>query len=287
MIFPVLSLVKLAKDIRSRPKKDSDAVLCISGFEGVGKSTLAKILGFLLDPDFDLWDNVLYSPSKKELLGKLKVLSKGNVLDLDEAVKVLEKQEWSKQTFIKKTYQVIRGRNLITMLLIPRLEDLNEYFRNWRVMLNICVIYRGLAYLQVPDPYNKFDVWNTKYNQAKLDAVLRDETFHTAPVPDVLGAISQFKGFIGFITFPKLPKEIWKVYKKYKDEHSLLNLSEEGDEKDKGGLSSKKEQVLEENTNALRLAVVRLKEDGYTLRRIADELGISMGKVRSLRGDFS
>ncbi len=109
----------------------------ISGFEGVGKSNLAMILSYLLDADFSLENNILYSPNEEELLTKIKTFKKGSVLNLDEAVKVLEKQNWSKQTFIKQIFQVIRGKNLITLLLIPRLEDLNEYFSNWRVILNI------------------------------------------------------------------------------------------------------------------------------------------------------
>jgi len=282
MIFPILELVKVAKDIKSRTKKNSDAVICISGFEGVGKSTLGFILSYLLDKDFDMWYNVLYSPNQKELIEKLKIFKKGSVLNLDEAVKVLEKQNWAKQTFIKKTFQVIRGRNLITLLLIPRLEDLNEYFRNWRVMLNICVIYRGLAYLQVPDPYNKFDVWNTKYNQGILDSVLKGETFHTAPVADILGAICRFKGFIGFVSFPKLPPAIEKEYIKLKDKYSLLNLTDLEEEEKEDKLSSRKEQLYQENRQALGLAVNKLKEEGYTQKQIAKELNITRNKVRGL-----
>lgn len=284
-VFPILDLHKIAKDIKSRIKKNSDAVICISGFEGVGKSNFAIILSYLLDFNFDLWNNILYSPNNKELLDKLKNFNKGSILNLDEAVKVLEKQNWSKQTFIKKTFQIIRGRNLITLLLIPRLEDLNEYFRNWRVMLNICVIYRGLAYLQVPDPYNKFDVWNTKFNQDVLDLALKGETFHTAPTGDVLKAIHKFKGFIGFVSFPKLDSEIEKEYIKLKDKHSLLNLMD-----DDGNIKvEEKEKPLNrsqqrKHDTLLNLIHKRLSE-GATQISIIKELGITRNVLRSWLGE--
>lgn len=285
VVFPILALTELVRDIKGRVKKNADAVLCISGFEGVGKSNLANILGYLLDPNYDLWNNVLYTPTQKELLDKLKNFQKGSVLNLDEAVKVLEKQNWSKQTFIKKTFQVIRGRNLITFLLIPRLEDLNEYFRNWRVMLNICVIYRGLAYLQVPDPYNKFDVWSSKYNQDLLDFALKGETFHTAPVGDVLKAISKFKGFIGFITFPKLPYEIEKEYIKLKDENSLLNLiDEEGNVTEEVKEKKPTRSEIRKSDALLRVIKARL-EDGVGKSALARELEVPLNTLRTWLGE--
>jgi len=280
-VLPILSLDKVASLIRGRTRKNSDAVLCISGFEGVGKSTFGIILSYILDPSFDLWKNILYSPSEEEFLEKINVMHKGSVLNLDEAVKMLEKQDWSKQTFIKKTFQVIRGKNLITLLLIPRLEDLNEYFRNWRVMLNLCITHRGFGYLQVPDPYNKKDVWHTAFNQAKLDSALRGETFHTAELGEVMKAISEYKGFLGFFNFPPLPKEVEKEYVKLKDKYSLHNLENEKKAKEemaKEDKQAKKDREREEKEE-LALKAKDLKDMGYKKKDIAKELGITYRKV--------
>ena len=306
-VLPLLSLNKLKSFIKSRIRSNSDAVICISGFEGVGKSNLAMILSYLLDADFSLENNILYSPNEEELLTKIKTFKKGSVLNLDEAVKVLEKQNWSKQTFIKQIFQVIRGKNLITLLLIPRLEDLNEYFRNWRVILNICVTHRGLAYLQVPDPYNKFDVWQKKFNQNVIDYTLKGETFHTAPLSDVMYAVSKFKGFVGFVTFPKLPKYIEDKYIVLKDLYAMENFNEDDGSKSKfdskmkkkvDSLTLKHSKNITTITNRYDKKVNKYKKvmmgtydllikTGLSQNKIALQMGMSRHTLRTMLGQDS
>lgn len=285
-VLPIVTLPFVTKLLTGRVRKNADVCACISGFEGVGKSNFAMLLSYLCDKNFNLWDNVLYSPNEKELLEKLKTFKKGSILNLDEAVKVLEKQAWAKQTFIKKTFQVIRGKNLITLLLIPRLEDLNEYFRNWRVMLNICVIKRGLAYLQVPDVYNKDDVWHTKYNQTIMDSALAGETFQTADISQVMIAISKYKGFLGFVTFPKLPAEIEKEYIILKDKYSLLNLTEEenNSEEAKAEEKNKANDKVAKFKNLFINSYNILKEQGLSQNKIALKLGYSRQSLRLIIG---
>lgn len=286
MIFPLITLLKVAKSIKQRIREDGDAVVCISGVEGIGKSVLAIILSYLVYKDFDLDDNMLYAPNEEEWKDKVNRFKKGSVFNLDEAVKLLEKQNWAKQTFIKKMFQVIRGKNFITFLLIPRVEDLNEYFRNWRVMLNICVVYRGWAYLQTPDAYNKFDVWHRKYNQEQLDyAIGEGETLKTANEGKVMLAISRFKGFAGFVNFPDLPKEIKEEYKSNKAKYSMSNMENKEEEEDNSKVHPKRLKALERNTEVLKdLILIVNKEFGLNQKEISKKLGISKNTLKYIIG---
>jgi hypothetical protein len=172
------------------------------------------------------------------------------------------------------------------LLLIPRLEDLNQYFRAWRVMLNICVIYRGWAYLQTPDVYNKDDVWHTKYNQNIMNTALGAETFQTAEVNKVFMAISQFKGFCGFINFPKMPPAIEKVYVELKDYYSLLNLKV-GEDNAKASVEAKKQEEKSKRHDSNRVildAFNNLKKEGKKVKDIANILNIDIARLNLARG---
>jgi len=270
---------------KSRVRAHSDAVIGICGREGLGKSSLGLILGYFFDKNFDLVDNILYSPKEEELDEKIKKMKKGSVLDLDEAVKMLEKQEWMKQTFIKKLFQVIRSKGFITLLLIPRLEDLNEYFRNWRVFMKINVIYRGVAFVQMADTTNPTDVWNTSYNQTVLANTLGNNTFETADRELVYRAISKFKGFIGFVNFPEVPKNIYKIYEGYKEAFSLQNLQKEERVKEKEPSAYTKEKTEKKN-KMLKGTVEWLINEGFNKTDIAKKLDVNMTTIRTILGEI-
>jgi hypothetical protein len=121
-------------------KKNKDRVVCISGYEGIGKSNLLlhifhfwyeEILKQKIDENFIKF----LASNKKEFVLGLKSAPPYYMVAHDEAGKDLYNRN-SQSNFNKDlniAYIVIRARKLYTILVIPSLLDLDSYFRKRRV----------------------------------------------------------------------------------------------------------------------------------------------------------
>lgn len=124
------------KGIRS---KNKDRVTLITGYEGSGKSTFALHL-------FEAWYNILdqkisidlinlFSDNQKGFVTALNTAQKYQMVVHDEAGKDLYSRN-AMSSFSKDlnvAYQVIRGSNLHTVLILPHILDLDSFFRKRRV----------------------------------------------------------------------------------------------------------------------------------------------------------
>ena len=270
-IFPIVNIKKLVFKINKRISKNNDIVICLYGDEGVGKSTLGLLLTILMmkAKSFSFINNVAWSSNPQEIIDKVKKMPKGSVLLLDEAIKFLEKQEWRKSTFIKKLFNVIRGRNLITILVLPRLIDLTEYFRNHRVLLSIYCHWRGFGVVTMKSRIpNVEDPFYIKYNNWLLSKFLDNNSDDI----NVMQGFAKMKGFKGFINFPNLPKDILDIYEGFKLHYDLLNLSEgnEGDD------NSKETQL----SLMLAKTVMTLKDKGMKIREISKLLSVNDNRTK-------
>lgn len=124
--------------------RNGDRVAVITGYEGKGKSTLLMNM-------FEIWYNeIIKKPltskhikylasNQKEFVDSLKEASSRNkkyyMVAHDEAGKDMYARNaiGSFNKDINVAYQVIRGLNLYTLLLIPNLLDLDSFFRRRRV----------------------------------------------------------------------------------------------------------------------------------------------------------
>jgi len=144
-------------------KNDFDEVLCISGDEGVGKSNLGL---WLVEFWLQLNGEEVTREKARECIGMdalgfakvLKGAKKYGVVMADEAADISSRTALNKQNVaIMKAYQIIRGENIFTIMIIPSIFDLDPFFRKRRVRHLIHVSGRG-----------KFGFWNTKRLRAMV-----------------------------------------------------------------------------------------------------------------------
>jgi len=129
--------------------KDYDNVLCITGDEGKGKTHIGLHI-------VDEWLRRRYGTVTPEMAGKfigmdgkgfVKVLGGVKRFDIamnDEAADISSRGALEKvNKLFMKAYQIIRGDNLFTILIIPSVFDLDSFFRKRRVRHLIHVYKRG------------------------------------------------------------------------------------------------------------------------------------------------
>jgi len=154
---------------------DKDKVIVVTGGEGLGKSNIVQCM-------FDIWyEEILkdenyseeyiryFGSNKEEFLDALKYCSDNNqkymMLAHDEAAKDLysRKAMSSFSADLNIAYQVIRGLNLYTILIIPNVLDLDSFFRNRRLT--------GMIHVFNIDYKNK-ETQFAYYNKKKLDELI-------------------------------------------------------------------------------------------------------------------
>ena len=135
--------------------KDWDGVYVIVADEGFGKSNLGLHIT-------EKWYKLLNKHSKenikhvnldlKEWLQDLKELKRYEMTVYDEAGDLAGRRSMSDVNFaVMKTYQVIRGLNLLSILVLPSLWDLDSFFVKRRL--------RGMFYVY---ERGKVAFWNRK-----------------------------------------------------------------------------------------------------------------------------
>lgn len=129
---------------------DFDAVYCIDGDEGLSKSTLLMHI-------VEYWYKRLYGRCTekeikficldgKQFAGALRDMKKFEAIGYDEAGELSNKRTMSKFNYmISQTYQVIRGDNLLTILVLPSIFDLDPFFRKRRIKGLFHVTRRGVV----------------------------------------------------------------------------------------------------------------------------------------------
>jgi hypothetical protein len=209
----------------------------------------------------------VWTADPQEVINKVKTLPKGSILYLDEAIKMLEKQQWAKSTWLKILFNVIRGRNLITIFVLPRLIDLTEYFRKHRIFSSIYVHWKGFAALinksrisNAQDPFNiNYNNWIMEQIQDSSDDV------------EVMQQMQKMKGFRGFINFPKIPEEINDIYLKFKLNYDLLNILENPEDNE----TPKEKKRIQ----WLAKLIKYLKDDGIKIKEIMKITGQTKNEV--------
>lgn len=143
---------------RKVTKEDWDNVLIIGGDEGIGKSTLALEI-------FDEWYNRLiqdglmnkHDPDKliefialsmPQFLKAFKELKRFQMVLYDEAGELSSLRMMNKFNYaVSKTYEVVRGENLFSIIVVPDVFYINPFFSARRARGYIHVYKRGrMAY---------------------------------------------------------------------------------------------------------------------------------------------
>jgi energy-coupling factor transporter ATP-binding protein EcfA2 len=137
------------KFIRSLVARKQDVPILMTGEEGAGKSTLAWILGRILDQGFGPDRMIL---AGREFLQATKGLKPGNVLVWDEAIDGgFARQSGSGDNIdIQKWFVKARARRLVLIVVIPDRELLDKMLRERRSKIRFHVVRPGFAIFMIP-----------------------------------------------------------------------------------------------------------------------------------------
>ena len=259
-------LISTCNAIHDRIDKNWDIVIALDGEEGSGKSTLGIELGWLLDKNFFLDNNIAYLPTPKEIEQKFKSLKAKQLFMVDEAVKALYKLQFMNkfQTRINEMYATERWQNKITLLLIPRFTDLNEFFRNHRVKFWIHIIDRGLAVVFAKDEVNIFgqDKWHIAEEYARVKRYIKNRKFASFSAEEKLKIYEKSQHFMFSFRYPILPEEVENRYKELKEFYRHI--------------PNDTEKSLKE------IYAKRLADEGMTNVKISEILGVSQQWIGKL-----
>lgn len=270
------------KVLRKRVREDYDAVIGITGDEGVGKSTCANQIGFHVDDKYTLEKNIIYSPSKENMQNAIKNLPRFSAINGDEAIKILYKLNWWSplQKFMNTFYRLCRQENKISIFPMPRFSEFNEGFRNHRIKIWIYLIDRGMGVAFEKDwsPFAK-DPWWVDENQKMIDKYRMGKKMHEFTIERKLQVLQRSRNFLGVITFPDLDPEKRLAYKTLKQQWTYSGLNEEYEE---GGRYVK---LRKKSAKDKKLLITALLKQGVLVKEVGNILGVDPSTVSHLLVD--
>ena len=213
----ILTPQDLAKQINKPVKQKWDYTVAITGEEGVGKSALALLLSLAGDPNFDVFKNELYAPDFLRTKALITDLPPNSWIVADEAIRILYKLRRDRvQIFLNMLYAVARSQRKISLMLMPRFRDFNEYFRNHRIRLWIHVISRGIAIVhkRLGSEFT-YDPWFYDYGEKAYINLVRRKKVVNVKAEDIIDFERRMPTFIGIVAFEnpeKMTPEQWKKY---------------------------------------------------------------------------
>jgi len=283
----VLTIEEFANKCVERLKDAKDLVCCIGGEEGSGKSSLAIQIALTADPLFDLEKNILYAPDFEELKTKILTLPPYSTIIGDEAIRALYKLNWQSkaQKYINILYSLCRQENKLSLLCIPKFNDLNSFFRQHRVKFWIQIIEsisrtKNIGHAVVfAKSWNPFtgDAWNFKEMQKIIDDYshlkkLKETEFSLLHKVHVL---SKSRNYIGFLEFGKMPDHLFERYTQLKQKYAYTELTMESIEEKK----NKREIMWQRRTKVL---IKYMLENGKTHNEIGNIIGVTQARVSKM-----
>jgi len=254
--------VKKACDIiRNMQDDNNDFVIVISGYAGVGKSTLMMRLseelkgpGYLCKKNFEKY----HVYSRKEFEKKLDELPDRDILCADEAINMMFKREFQnrQQNQIIKKLNTYRNKCMVLFFLLPTFWHLDSGVRNsTRIKWWIHCYKKGEAWIfqHEENPFNP-DLWNQKENFW----LFRNQGGRN---------VFKSKNYVLTLTWKKVNVETFEAYEQVKGiKRKLAYL-----EKDKKKVLTKKEiiqGIVNTNPVVVKADIARLLKctDNYVSR---------------------
>jgi hypothetical protein len=204
--------------IKKSQAKELDSTICLSGFVGEGKSTLAinfakKYYNLNTQEKFRDFCNKWLIYSRDQLKDAV-VNHKEKCIVSDEAVNMLFKRDFMQgtQKNLLKVLDVCRDHKHMFIFNIPSFWALDQHTVQTRVKLWILVEKQKFAHFFRPirNPFTK-DVWLRDYNEKLF---LKKKSFTRSP------------NYITTLTFPPLTDEEYKIYWEVKTAKKLLATDE-------------------------------------------------------------
>lgn len=285
-----ISVKDLVNKFQKRVKADYDAVVAITGEEGSGKSCLAnniieEYLGRSCKTREELLEEfqkyLIFSPNKEKVKSTIKEAPRFSIINADEAVKILYKQNWASpvQKFLNMLYAVARQENLVSILCMPRFMDFNEFFRNHRIKYWLYIIDRGTAVFCAKD-WNPFsdDPWLIKENNKYIKGLSKRKSMYEFTTEDKINTFKKLPIYVGIVRFDDMASDLKKVYRKYKKQYSYEDMEEQTRESIQPG---KKTEWYSDRLK--RLVSNMYNKLNYSPKQIADMTGVSKDVIYDWR----
>lgn len=282
-----MTIPEIAALALKRVRLDLDLVVGVCGVEGMGKSNFSIALGQALDPNFSLERNMIYSPDAKEVQKRIISLPKYAPIILDEAIKVLLKDEhYSKmQIFLKKVFATARKQNKIIILCMPYFSDFSVYWRKNRIAIWFQIMDRGVGAAFVRDNVNVFssDPWHLRKNEVLLEEFLSKRKLGDLGLSDKTYIYSRSVNFWRMFHFEKISDELEAQYKEIADRTvAELELKEEEDKAEtwKARFALLSRAVIENNLmNQKQIADSLGLDPNVILHALKDVTGLTSSQI--------
>lgn len=220
-------LHQLAFKIRKRVRKNKDAVVAITGYEGEGKSTVGLLLAPDVSEKFIIERNMIFETDYNQIEDKINELGRYDVAFFDEATKQLNKANWmTNQVKNLNAYITLhRKDNKVYFLCIPTINDLVVNFRNRRVWLWIHVLQRGIAVAFRANTKSPFKAWYLD----DMEKIFTKKEFGYDPdnISDLINRLSKINGFVYAFPFGEVDPELYKKYEEYAMQCAYAGLRNE------------------------------------------------------------
>lgn len=186
-----------------------DMVILLAGERGSAKTSLGINLSYCIDDDFDIETKCSVVPDADVAYNMITNAQNRSSLLLDEGIMLLYKMEFQSrdQKKVIKIFDTARFRNLCLITCVPRFTDLNEQFRNSRVLVLIMLTSQGHANVILKDR-NQWsrDPWHSKIM----------EKFCSGKYINFDAVTQKHPKYIYSFDFPPMPKEIEEKYQAFR-----------------------------------------------------------------------
>jgi hypothetical protein len=269
-------------------KRNEDVPIAVTGYQGVGKSTLG-IEGSLeitermfnqglVKQPWILSEDGVWNATKKELHDKI-YAKEFTPLLIDEMLTVSSKHSWGSTLalYVESLFLVNRTQKRPYFIIAPRLGGFAENFRNQRIKFNILILEKGKGVLlrRHPDP-NVSDPWFLK----GLEKDITDMGGDKDAVEQFLFGSEQMSfyrdrpNYLCDVHFDALGKRMQSAYDEVRTALAARSVALN---EPKGS----KERVLVAETR-LQVTARKLVLQGMSVKEIADLMGTNTTAVNNL-----
>ena len=259
--------------LRAFQLQDMDALVGITSFKGLGKTTLGAQIGIhhhkkYMDKPFSFERNMAYD--NDDVKKKINELPHYSALLCDEAVRFALGEDWGKgeSKDLKKLFTQIRTKHLLIIFCLPDLWWTDRKYREGMMAFWLHVLTRSRAALFAPDLRPGID---DRWGKRELHEKIKPYNWFTAN-EKIEREFKKLRACIDIMAFPKIPQEQYERYLKIRDSHVYEDYTVQG----KGSSTAQKLPAWNfynrfwEILDALKRKNVKFNNDEFFKRPSAD-----------------